>query len=332
MRQDMLRVVLLCVALVLVGCPGRPSRPTGSSVRTITIPAVTPVSHPSLDAAIRGFRDQLTQGGGDSVRYNVVVYNANEQRLDLTTILAKVISTKPPLFFVVTTGAAQEAVQKAKEAGIPMVYAAVTEPCSAKIVTSMDRSETPVTGVSDRYPVKAQVEFFASVLPSARSYAVLYCPAEDNSKILSDETQRFLTERGLKADRIEVATKDEIELKVGRAATQYDALVVNGDNLLVNNLDNVLRIATDARKPVFTGDCESVKRGALAAYGPDYYGMGELAGKKALVVLAGTKPGDVPSSYPTTFTYSLNVATAKSIGIPITSDVLGVAGIWTASK
>ncbi|NDP41072.1 MAG: hypothetical protein GZ093_20545, partial [Rhodoferax sp.] len=39
---------------------------------------------------------------------------------------------------------------------------------------------------------------------------------------------------------------------------------------------------------------DSVPRGAVAAYGMDYFLVGYSAGKKAALILKGIKPGDIP--------------------------------------
>jgi putative ABC transport system substrate-binding protein len=67
---------------------------------------------------------------------------------------------------------------------------------------------------------------------------------------------------------------------------------------------------------------DSVPRGAIAAYGLDYFLIGESAGKKAVQVLKGKKPGDIPWGPAEKFSLVVSEKAAKTQGIAIPSDLL----------
>ena len=58
-------------------------------------------------------------------------------------------------------------------------------------------------------------------------------------------------------------------------------------------------------------------RGAVAAYGMDYFLVGYAAGKKAALILKGVKPGDIPWGPMEKFSLVINLNAAKAQGISI---------------
>ena len=55
-------------------------------------------------------------------------------------------------------------------------------------------------------------------------------------------------------------------------------------------------------------------RGAIAAYGPDYFLVGYTAGKKAARILKGEKPGDIPAGLASEYSLFVSLKHAKAQG------------------
>lgn len=65
-----------------------------------------------------------------------------------------------------------------------------------------------------------------------------------------------------------------------------------------------------------------VPRRAVAAYGLDYFLVGYLAGKKAVLALKGLKPGEIPWGPIEKFSLVINQSAAKMQGVTIPPDIL----------
>jgi putative ABC transport system substrate-binding protein len=65
------------------------------------------------------------------------------------------------------------------------------------------------------------------------------------------------------------------------------------------------------------GDTGSVPRGAIAAYGLDYFLIGYTAGKQAAKILKGEKPGDVPAGMASGYSLWINLKAAQIQGAKI---------------
>lgn len=141
-------------------------------------------------------------------------------------------------------------------------------PMKHRVVVALNASVN--TGTSDRYNVKAQVDVFTSLVPAAKNFAVVRSPNESNSKILGDETIAELKNKGLNATEYIVNNAADISIVVKQALAENDCIVVNGDNVLTENLSMIINLCTGAKKPLFVGDPDSVKKGAVATVGPSY--------------------------------------------------------------
>ncbi|MBK1633652.1 hypothetical protein CKO31_23495 [Thiohalocapsa halophila] len=327
MKDILLKLIALTPLLWATACTLQDSNtdtPEGKSLVYI----ITPSSHPSLEAAIDGFRQGVAESGWDQSKLDMQYSNANGEISSIPRLVDRAIRRNADLLFVLSTPAAAAAVKKTNPAQIPLVYAAVTDPVKAGIVTEMQHSDTFATGVSDRYPVREQVQFFTTITPSAQQFGLLFNPAEQNSQILVNRTEQALTGAGKAPTRYEAAEDSEVAKVATRAFAECDAVIINGDNLFTNNLPTVINVAVSAKKPLYVGDPDSVERGALGTVGPSYRAMGRQAGQKAAKVLSGESIKQIPSEYPQYFDYVLNVAAAASMGVTIPRSAWELRSVW----
>jgi len=333
-RRCVITVAPLILALVVfsLSCNQMPnSAPGGAARKCIRI--VTPMSHPALDETIRGFQDGLASAGFSGNKIDLAPpLNADGDFSAISSRLKTALADKPDVLFVVTTPAASQAITLSQPAGVPLVYAAVTDPVKAKIVTSMTGSETLATGVSDLYPVDKQVEFFLAIQPNMKKAGLLLNPREENSHILAEATRSELSNRNVEVVFYDVASTSDIAPTAKLALNACDCLIVNGDNLVVKNLGIVVNICRDRRKPLFVGDPDSVKKGAVATVGPSYYSIGRQAGTKAARILNGEAAGKIPSDHPSDFDYIVNTQAAAAMGAAIPETVWKSREIWISSR
>ncbi|HUU16398.1 MAG TPA: ABC transporter substrate-binding protein [Sedimentisphaerales bacterium] len=319
---------ILLSLLLLTSCKENGNQTNAKEGGTKKIVIVTPLSHPSLDQSIDGFRQGLAEKDYTEANVEFIFMNASGDLGKIAFLVKSAIARKPSLIFVLTTPAAAESIKLTNPAGIPMVYTAVTDPVEAKIVTSMEKSETLATGVSDRYPVKEQVNMFMRILPTMKTAGLIYNPAEANSRILVKQTISALEENNIQALRYEVHYASEISSRVKQAILLNDCIIVNGDNLVTENLAEVINLCIQSKKPLFVGDPDSVRRGAIATVGPSYFAIGRQTGIKAAQILDGKDPRNIPSEYPRSFDYIINTKAAEAMGVKIPEDFWFSRQIW----
>ncbi len=106
-----------------------------------------------------------------------------------------------------------------------------------------------------------------------------------------------------------------------------DAIYIPTDPILTakENLLQILEVAHRFRVPVIAVSDDAVELGALMALHCDFEGIGKQAAPMAVKILKGTKPTDIPSQKPLSHRLTVNLNTAKKLGITLNSQFLSLA-------
>ncbi|HJV46437.1 MAG TPA: ABC transporter substrate-binding protein [Bacillota bacterium] len=282
------------------------------------------VEHPALDAAKKGFIDYLNEHGlkdGEQVKYDA--QSAQGDMNNATSIAQKFVSDKEDLILAIATPTAQAAAKATKD--IPIVITAVTDPVSAKIVSSMDKPGGNITGTSDMNPIKEQLSLVKELKPEAKKLGVLYNSGEANSVVQVEQAKKLAPDLGLELVERAVTNSSEVK-QAAESLSGIDAIYVPTDNTIVSALDTVLAVAQKQKLPVIAGEGESVKKGALITYGIDYYQLGRQTGEMAEKILKGeAKPGDMPIQTQKNLKLIVNTKAAEQFGITLPKTLLDKA-------
>jgi putative tryptophan/tyrosine transport system substrate-binding protein len=128
--------------------------------------------HPQLDAVNTNFRAELAKQGfveGKDVVYDWEV--ANFDASILPQVLGKLKAQNPKLIMTISTPVAQSAKQTLKGSGIPIVFAAITDPIKAKLVADWEHGSDDMTGSSDQQNADSIIAFTQNSFRASRSSA-----------------------------------------------------------------------------------------------------------------------------------------------------------------
>ena len=106
---------------------------------------------------------------------------------------------------------------------------------------------------------------------------------------------------------------------------KVDAIYLPTDNTVISAMEGVVKIAEQAKIPLFAGDTDSVKRGAIAALGFNYYEVGRQTGNMLVRVLNGTSPSDIHVEGIDKTELFVNPEAAKRMGIELSAEFIGKA-------
>lgn len=321
---SMLSAAVVALALVSAGCGGDStssdsSASPGSKAYKIGITQI--VTHPALDAAVEGFKAGLAEKGFTNVTYDV--QNAQGEPSNAASIAQKFANEGLDLILGVATPTTQ-AVVKADTVD-PIVFTAVTDPVGAGIVTDPAAPSGNVTGVSDMLPAKPQLELIQQFLPDVKTVGVIYNAGESNSVFLVKEEKAAAAEMGIEIVEATASTSAEVQAAAQSLIGRVDAISVLTDNTVVSALESVIKVADENKIPLFAGDTDSVKRGAVAAYAFDYADLGKQAGYMAARILSGTAITDIPVEYATNLQLSVNEKAAQAQGVTIPAHIAAEA-------
>jgi putative ABC transport system substrate-binding protein len=285
-------------------------------------------SHAALDADQQGFTAGLAASGfieGD----NLIILREDAQgSIDKAREIAKeFVERKVDLIHTISTPSTVLAMQTG--ALIPIVFSSVTDPVSAGSVQSPRGFRTVtgnhVTGVSDLWPVALQMRLYKRMYPSATAWGTIYNPAEPNSVLHVTKMRKAANDLGITLVEATVTNSDQVPNAARSLLGKVQALMITSDNTTVKNLHVLTAFAQTHGIPLFAGDVDSVRGGAVAAYGMDYFLVGYAAGRKAGLILQGVKPGDIPWGPLEKFSFVVNLSAAKRQGVEITPSVLAIA-------
>jgi putative ABC transport system substrate-binding protein len=230
------------------------------------------IEHPALDATRKGLLEELPKlGYSDSV----IDYQSAQGNAALAAQIAqKFVSNSPDVIVAIGTKAAQAAMAATKESKIPVVFASVTDPLAAKLVTSLEAPTGNVTGVSNFVAPEPQFKFFKKLLPSLKKLGIVYDPGEPNSIALNTMMEKAAKELGLQLEYATASKTSDVSGASESLCGKVDALFVNNDNTALSAFKSVVKAAQNCGIPAFVSDVDSVDQGALAALGPDQVDLG----------------------------------------------------------
>lgn len=289
------------------------------SQNQITVAITQIVPHPSLDLIRKGIEDELKE---QKIDCDILFENAQGNIAIATQIAKKFVSLKPAVIVPITTPSTQAVYAAANFQSIPVVFAAVNDPVSAKLVPSMDKAGNGITGVSDLPPVADQVALIQEILPSAKKIGVVYNPGENNSIAVLELFEKLLTQSGMSLFRATAANMIDVTAATKSLIGKVDAIYIPNDNTVVAALEALIKVVQQNGIPVFCADPESVKQGCLAAVTHSQYGLGRQTGKMVAKALKGTDIQELPIETPAEVELSVNQATAKRLNIAFPEAVL----------
>jgi putative tryptophan/tyrosine transport system substrate-binding protein len=318
--------VVLLSTILLAACGSKASTPTpsggktsngGEKQKTYTIGVTQIVEHPSLDAAFEGFKKAI-EDGGLKVKYEV--QNAQGDNSANTSIATNLVSSNVDLIFANSTPSAQAVASKTKD--IPIVFTSVTDPIGAKLVSSMEKPGGNITGTIDTHPdaIPNTLKFMKENL-HVNKVGMVYNSGEQNSRAQVDTVKKLASDLGLKIVEASAASSADVKQATESLLGKVDGYYIISDNTVVSALESVISVANSNKLPVMAAEFDSVNRGALGAYGFEYYDIGYAAGQMAVKILKGeSKPSDIPVQVPQNLKLVMNKKTASTIGVDIKDD------------
>jgi putative ABC transport system substrate-binding protein len=310
------RTLLCAVAATLVGTTG-----AAFAQDTKTVSVVAIVEHPALDAIRDGARDELKAEGYEVGKNLKWEYQSAQGNVGTAAQIArKFVGDKPDAIIGIATPTAQAVAAATKN--VPLVYSGVTDPVAAQLVKSWDPSGTNVTGVSDKLPLDKQVALIKRVVPNAKRVGMVYNPGEANSVVVVNELKKLLPAAGLTLVEAAAPRTVDISSAASSLVGKVDVIYTNTDNNVVSAYESLVKVANDRKIPLVASDTDSVKRGAIAALGINYYDLGRQTGKVVGRILKGEKPGAIASQTSSNLELFVNTAAATKQGVTLSDDLV----------
>ncbi|ALB29676.1 ABC transporter substrate-binding protein [Companilactobacillus heilongjiangensis] len=306
-------LTITMAALLLVGC----SNKTASSDKSLNVGILQIVPHGSLDAARKGFKEQLNKEikqNHKSIKVNYNYQNAQGDQSNLNSMAQQLTQKKSDLILGIATPSAQALAKKTKTT--PIVVTAVTNLESAGLVKNDKKPGTNVTGTKDLGPVDKQVKLLTTMTKNDKPIGVLYNSSEENSVLQIKMVKKYAKNHNLKLNIVSVTSTNDVASALSGLAGKVSGIYIPTDNLMASSMKTVGKKAREAKLPVVTGSIEMAEDGGTATYGINYHDLGKQTAKMAYKILIDKKkPQDMPVETSHTLRLYVNKANAKAIGV-----------------
>ena len=275
------------------------------------------ITHQSLDATREGFVDELAkQGYVEGKNIEIDLQNAQGEQRNLKTISQK-LAESSDVVLAIATPSAQSLANTTQTT--PVIFSAVTDPVSAKLVESREHPGGNVTGTSDQSSdaISTQINLIKKVLPKAKTIGILYTQSEPNSVVQKDEAKRLLEEKGFTVVEKTILDSNNVKAAAESLMAEVDMVFVPTDNIISSTMETVKQVSIKHKVPVFGGSTEMVALGGLYNYGTNYEELGRQTARMLIRVLKGEKPENIAVELPEKLELHTNQEMADALGIDI---------------
>lgn len=287
----------------------------------ITVAITAIVEHPALDAARDGVKAALADAGykeGENIKF--LYESAQGNPGTAAQIARQFVGEEPTVIVPISTPSAQAVVAATRD--IPVVFTAVTDPVGAQLVTNLDKPGGNVTGLSDMSPVADHVALIKEITPNVKTIGVVYNTAEANSVSTLAAMKVEAEKAGLTIVESVATKSSEVQGATRALIGRVDAIYIPTDNTIVSALEAAVGVAEEAKVPLYSGDTDSVARGALASISFNYFDVGRQTGEIVARILKGEAPGDIKVNVASGTDLVINKKAAEKMGVTFSDDLV----------
>ena len=300
----------------------------GAQQRAVPVIGFLGVETPDVFAdRVRAFRQGLSEAGFVEGRNVALVFQWAGGNYDLLPTLASEL-VRQRVSLVVTGGTAAAArAAKAATATIPTVFYMGGDPVSLGLVTSLARPGGNLTGVTPLATelLPKRIELLHEIVPAATSVAFMANPNSTQPSQIN-EVENSAQALGLALHVLRATTDREFESIFLKALDmRAGGLVISPDPLFGGRDEELAALALRYRVPAIATNRDFAAAGGLMSYGASRTDMFRVVGVYAGRILNGEKVANLPVQQATKVDLTLNMKTAKALGLTIPLTLLGRA-------
>ena len=313
-------VLSCCLIFSLASCSKK-----NTADKKIKIGIAKIVQHVALDSVEQGIIDVLKENNVDA---EFDLQNANGDVNTATQIAMKYRDENVDVAVGIATPVALALANTIKD--IPIVFGTVTDPVGVGLVSSLDKGEGNVTGMSDAIPTKQHIATFKEIA-GIKTLGYIYTSNEANSVSSLKLVEQACKEQGLNLVTQSISNSSEVRQAAEAIIDKVDGIYLTTDNTVFSALSRLMQVFEKNKNPVFSGDVTGVKEGGcLMASGFNYYKAGRATGEMVLEILNGKKPEELPVRFmtdPKDTDLLIDLDSSKNCGIVIPESYINDANM-----
>ena len=309
--------IIMAAACIAACSPSNPAPANDADGKTVKVGICNYVDDASLNQIVENIQARLKEIGGEKgVAFDVSYDNCNADANLLTQIISNFIADDVDIMIGVATPVAMAMQAATEDNGIPVVFAAVSDPVGAGLVESMEAPGSNVTGTSDYLDTAAVMQLITAADPDVKNVALLYDIGQDSSTAAIAHAKEYFDANGIAYGEYTGTTVDEVTLAVqALIADGVDAVFTPTDNTIMKSELSIYEMLQEAGIPHYTGADSFALNGAFLGYGVDYAALGvETASMAASIALGGAKPAETAVKTFDNGCATINTETCEKLG------------------
>ena len=243
----------------------------------------------------------------------------------LPGIVDEILAMKPQV--IVIDGARVVNAFRKRGAVPPIVTAVVSDPIASGFIASFARPGGNITGMAfqDAELITKRAELLRDLVPSLARVALLNDPdaRPGAADTVAAAAEQAVSAHGLVPHRIDVRRSADLGPALDMARAHGDQAVLQVSSPFFSaNRGVLIREAMRVQLPLSCESASFIALGCLVAYGPNFVEMHRRTAFYVDRILKGEQPADLPVDQPTKFDLSINLKTAKALGLTIPPPLL----------
>jgi len=316
----------LSLAMVACALAQQPAKLPKVAILVLLKPTTETCSAKFQGPSLPCFMDAMRELGyvdGKNVSFELRFAEGDYKKLD--AFATELVSLQPDVIF--TSGPGVSAAAKATTT-IPIVVGAGGEDTLTRLAGNLAHPTGNVTGftlTSVEQELKC-LQLLKELAPPTSRVAFLVNPDAPSARDYPGVLATAAAQLGVTLIRIDART-------VSALPQALTAIVASGANAIFLTDDPALAGTSEARKqvieqalsrrlPLASPNSSVASEGGLVSLGTDRLALARRAAFYIDKILKGAKPADLPVERPSTFKLSVNVKTAKALGLTIPQTLL----------
>jgi putative tryptophan/tyrosine transport system substrate-binding protein len=268
------------------------------------------------------FREGLREAGYIEKQNLTIEYRFGEGVDRLPELAARLVAQKVDV--IVAAGTASLKAARGATTTLPIVTLDLQiDPVADGFAATLARPGGNVTGLFLDQPELAGkwLELLKDSIPNMSRAAVVWDATTPRHQLRAVETAAKTL--GVTLQALSIRKPDDFgQVFLAASNGRAQAVVVLPSPMVASHGAPIAGLAVGKRLPTISAFSQLAKDGGLMAYGPSltdlYRRLGALAGR----VLSGARPGDLPIERPSRFELTINLKTARALGMMLPRPLL----------
>jgi putative ABC transport system substrate-binding protein len=207
----------------------------------------------------------------------------------------------------------------------PIVFAILNDPISDGFIKSLAQPGGNLTGLSMSGSdlESKRLEILKDAVPSLTKVLLLHDPSMGSTGL--DQALPTARALGIEISMADTGDADKIKEAFAGAVRGINGVAAMASPLINFHRKRLIELSSRYRLPSIWEGGAYVRDGGLLSYGPSFPDMYRRSAGYVAKILKGARPSELPVEQPTRFELTINLQTARTLGLTIPATLISRA-------